>query len=108
MRTVPGGMLVVEGDHARIHVDCGFFQGFADLRRRNRDADRASIPETAARTLRDRTARELGRVAVVPRSGEGVTVRRPGPNGPCGRYREALPKPQRQAQSEEGKGWRTT
>ncbi|MEK0097234.1 hypothetical protein WDA79_01715 [Streptomyces sp. A475] len=96
MRTVPGGMLVVEGDHARIHVTCALFQGFADLRRRNRDAGRrASIPETAARTLRDRTARELGRVAVVPRSGKGVTVRRPGPNGPRGRYREALPKPQR-------------
>ncbi|MCX4966102.1 MBL fold metallo-hydrolase [Streptomyces sp. NBC_00654] len=33
--TVTGSKFLVESDHARILVDCGLFQGFADLRRRN-------------------------------------------------------------------------
>ncbi|WTB02752.1 MBL fold metallo-hydrolase [Streptomyces avidinii] len=32
-----GSKFLVESDHARILVDCGLFQGFADLRRRNWD-----------------------------------------------------------------------
>ncbi|MGW7456361.1 MBL fold metallo-hydrolase RNA specificity domain-containing protein [Streptomyces sp. NPDC054797] len=35
VRTVTGSKFLVESDHARILVDCGLFQGFADLRRRN-------------------------------------------------------------------------
>ncbi|MFD6111156.1 MBL fold metallo-hydrolase [Streptomyces yangpuensis] len=37
MRTVTGSKFLVESDHARILVDCGLFQGVADLRRRNWD-----------------------------------------------------------------------
>ncbi|MDI3406861.1 MBL fold metallo-hydrolase RNA specificity domain-containing protein [Streptomyces cavernicola] len=33
--TVTGSKFLVESDHARILVDCGLFQGFASLRRRN-------------------------------------------------------------------------
>ncbi|MFE3389950.1 MBL fold metallo-hydrolase RNA specificity domain-containing protein [Streptomyces anulatus] len=33
--TVTGSKFLVESDHSRILVDCGLFQGFADLRRRN-------------------------------------------------------------------------
>ncbi|MFM9373588.1 MBL fold metallo-hydrolase RNA specificity domain-containing protein [Streptomyces sp. Da 82-17] len=33
--TVTGSKFLVESDHARILVDCGLFQGFANLRRRN-------------------------------------------------------------------------
>ncbi|NXY97520.1 MBL fold metallo-hydrolase [Streptomyces sp. BR123] len=35
VRTVTGSKFLVESDHARILVDCGLFQGFADLRHRN-------------------------------------------------------------------------
>ncbi|GGY76382.1 MBL fold metallo-hydrolase [Streptomyces omiyaensis] len=35
--TVTGSKFLVESDHARILVDCGLFQGFAKLRRRNWD-----------------------------------------------------------------------
>ncbi|WP_086830429.1 MBL fold metallo-hydrolase [Streptomyces sp. NRRL B-24572] len=35
--TVTGSKFPVEGDRARILVDCGLFQGFANLRRRNRE-----------------------------------------------------------------------
>ncbi|MCX4744743.1 MBL fold metallo-hydrolase [Kitasatospora sp. NBC_01287] len=34
--TVTGSKFLVETDHARIMVDCGLFQGLAELRRRNR------------------------------------------------------------------------
>ncbi|MER5928756.1 hypothetical protein [Streptomyces sp. NPDC002054] len=37
VRTVTGSKFLVESDHARILVDCGLFQGVADLRRRNWD-----------------------------------------------------------------------
>ncbi|MEU4099331.1 MBL fold metallo-hydrolase RNA specificity domain-containing protein [Streptomyces tanashiensis] len=33
--TVTGSKFLIESDHARILVDCGLFQGFANLRRRN-------------------------------------------------------------------------
>ncbi|WP_329069901.1 MBL fold metallo-hydrolase [Streptomyces sp. NBC_01429] len=33
--TVTGSKFLVEGEHSRILVDCGLFQGLADLRRRN-------------------------------------------------------------------------
>ncbi|MGW2705431.1 MBL fold metallo-hydrolase [Streptomyces sp. NPDC001340] len=33
--TVSGSKFLVESDHARVLVDCGLFQGLADLRRRN-------------------------------------------------------------------------
>jgi metallo-beta-lactamase family protein len=36
--TVTGSKFMVETDHARVMVDCGLFQGLADLRRRNRRA----------------------------------------------------------------------
>ncbi|MFD8980213.1 hypothetical protein [Streptomyces sp. NPDC059564] len=32
-----GSAFPVQSEHARILVDCGLFQGVADLRRRNRD-----------------------------------------------------------------------
>ncbi|MET8968039.1 MBL fold metallo-hydrolase [Streptomyces hydrogenans] len=35
--TVTGSKFLVESDHARILLDCGLFQGFAKLRRRNRE-----------------------------------------------------------------------
>ncbi|MET8172247.1 MBL fold metallo-hydrolase [Streptomyces clavifer] len=35
VRTVTGSKFLVESDRARILVDCGLFQGFANLRRRN-------------------------------------------------------------------------
>ena len=35
--TVTGSKFLIESDHARILVDCGLFQGFANLRRRNRE-----------------------------------------------------------------------
>ncbi|MGW4700240.1 MBL fold metallo-hydrolase RNA specificity domain-containing protein [Streptomyces sp. NPDC004285] len=35
--TVTGSKFLVESDHARILLDCGLFQGFAPLRRRNRE-----------------------------------------------------------------------
>ncbi|MFI5640061.1 MBL fold metallo-hydrolase RNA specificity domain-containing protein [Streptomyces goshikiensis] len=35
--TVTGSKFLVESDHCRVLVDCGLFQGFADLRRRNWD-----------------------------------------------------------------------
>ncbi|MER5281163.1 MBL fold metallo-hydrolase [Streptomyces sp. NPDC002809] len=35
--TVTGSKFLVESDRSRILVDCGLFQGFADLRRRNRE-----------------------------------------------------------------------
>ncbi|MCH0539673.1 MBL fold metallo-hydrolase [Streptomyces sp. MUM 203J] len=35
VRTVTGSMFLVESDHDRILVDCGLFQGPAELRRRN-------------------------------------------------------------------------
>ncbi|MFI8100815.1 MBL fold metallo-hydrolase RNA specificity domain-containing protein [Streptomyces sp. NPDC086023] len=35
VRTVTGSKFLVEGDRARLLVDCGLFQGVADLRRRN-------------------------------------------------------------------------
>ncbi|MGW1010330.1 MBL fold metallo-hydrolase RNA specificity domain-containing protein [Streptomyces termitum] len=35
--TVTGSKFLVESDHARILLDCGLFQGFANLRRRNWD-----------------------------------------------------------------------
>ncbi|MFI1809482.1 MBL fold metallo-hydrolase RNA specificity domain-containing protein [Streptomyces sp. NPDC020422] len=35
--TVTGSKFLVETDHARILLDCGLFQGFANLRRRNWD-----------------------------------------------------------------------
>ncbi|MFF5504602.1 MBL fold metallo-hydrolase RNA specificity domain-containing protein [Streptomyces roseolus] len=35
--TVTGSKFLVESDHARVLVDCGLFQGFANLRRRNWD-----------------------------------------------------------------------
>ncbi|MEV5276978.1 MBL fold metallo-hydrolase [Streptomyces sp. NPDC052811] len=35
VRTVTGSKFLVESDHARVLVDCGLFQGLADLRRRN-------------------------------------------------------------------------
>ncbi|MEV8099029.1 MBL fold metallo-hydrolase [Kitasatospora sp. NPDC085879] len=34
--TVTGSKFLVETDHARLMVDCGLFQGLAELRRRNR------------------------------------------------------------------------
>lgn len=34
--TVTGSKFMVETDHARVMVDCGLFQGLAELRRRNR------------------------------------------------------------------------
>lgn len=34
--TVTGSKFLVETDHARVMVDCGLFQGIAELRRRNR------------------------------------------------------------------------
>ncbi|MFF7443772.1 BON domain-containing protein [Streptomyces sp. NPDC008122] len=34
---VTGSKFLVESDHARILLDCGLFQGFANLRRRNRE-----------------------------------------------------------------------
>ncbi|MEU7069895.1 MBL fold metallo-hydrolase [Streptomyces narbonensis] len=37
MGTVDGSKFLVESDHARILLDCGLFQGFANLRRRNRE-----------------------------------------------------------------------
>ncbi|MFD5932281.1 MBL fold metallo-hydrolase RNA specificity domain-containing protein [Streptomyces sp. NPDC060333] len=37
VRTVTGSKFLVESDHTRILVDCGLFQGVADLRRRNWD-----------------------------------------------------------------------
>ncbi|MEU6849424.1 MBL fold metallo-hydrolase [Actinacidiphila alni] len=37
VRTVTGSKFLVENDHARILVDCGLFQGAANLRRRNWD-----------------------------------------------------------------------
>ncbi|THA41901.1 MBL fold metallo-hydrolase [Streptomyces sp. A1547] len=37
VRTVTGIKFLVESDHARILVDCGLFQGVADLWRRNWD-----------------------------------------------------------------------
>ncbi|MEV5159412.1 MBL fold metallo-hydrolase [Streptomyces sp. NPDC053728] len=37
VRTVTGSKFLVESDRARILVDCGLFQGFANLRRRNWD-----------------------------------------------------------------------
>ncbi|MEV7414540.1 MBL fold metallo-hydrolase [Streptomyces sp. NPDC089919] len=37
VRTVTGSKFLVENDHSRILVDCGLFQGVADLRRRNWD-----------------------------------------------------------------------
>lgn len=33
--TVTGSKFLVESDHARVLVDCGLFQGIAELRRRN-------------------------------------------------------------------------
>ncbi|MCC9711888.1 MBL fold metallo-hydrolase [Streptomyces sp. MNU76] len=33
--TVTGSKFLVESDHARVLIDCGLFQGLADLRRRN-------------------------------------------------------------------------
>ncbi|MFI1865304.1 MBL fold metallo-hydrolase RNA specificity domain-containing protein [Streptomyces jumonjinensis] len=33
--TVTGSKFLVEGEHSRVLVDCGLFQGLADLRRRN-------------------------------------------------------------------------
>lgn len=35
VRTVTGSEFLIESDHCRILLDCGLFQGFADLRRRN-------------------------------------------------------------------------
>ncbi|MET7958148.1 MBL fold metallo-hydrolase [Streptomyces sp. NPDC005317] len=35
VRTVTGSKFLIESDRARILVDCGLFQGLADLRRRN-------------------------------------------------------------------------
>ncbi|MFB6941399.1 MULTISPECIES: MBL fold metallo-hydrolase RNA specificity domain-containing protein [unclassified Streptomyces] len=35
VRTVTGSKFLIESDHARILLECGLFQGFADLRRRN-------------------------------------------------------------------------
>ncbi|MEE1769976.1 MBL fold metallo-hydrolase [Streptomyces sp. JV185] len=35
VRTVTGSKFLIESDHVRILLDCGLFQGFADLRRRN-------------------------------------------------------------------------
>ncbi|MEL5955930.1 MBL fold metallo-hydrolase [Streptomyces sp. CLV115] len=35
VRTVTGSKFLIESDHARTLLDCGLFQGFADLRRRN-------------------------------------------------------------------------
>ncbi|QNS02313.1 MBL fold metallo-hydrolase RNA specificity domain-containing protein [Streptomyces xanthii] len=35
--TVTGSKFLVESDHARLLLDCGLFQGYADLRRRNWD-----------------------------------------------------------------------
>ncbi|WP_314245193.1 MBL fold metallo-hydrolase RNA specificity domain-containing protein [Streptomyces kutzneri] len=40
VRTVTGSKFLIESDHARILVDCGLFQGVADLRRRNWDGTR--------------------------------------------------------------------
>ncbi|MFI1658119.1 hypothetical protein ACH4ZU_24875 [Streptomyces sp. NPDC020472] len=37
MGTVTGSKFLVESDHARLLLDCGLFQGFAALRRRNRE-----------------------------------------------------------------------
>ncbi|MER6779076.1 MULTISPECIES: MBL fold metallo-hydrolase [unclassified Streptomyces] len=37
VRTVTGSKFLVESDHARILVDCGLFEGVADLRRRTWD-----------------------------------------------------------------------
>ncbi|MFF3625015.1 MBL fold metallo-hydrolase RNA specificity domain-containing protein [Streptomyces sp. NPDC002467] len=37
VRTVTGSKFLIESDHARVLVDCGLFQGVADLRRRNWD-----------------------------------------------------------------------
>lgn len=34
-RTVTGSKFLIESDHARVLLECGLFQGFADLRRRN-------------------------------------------------------------------------
>ncbi|WP_328619375.1 MBL fold metallo-hydrolase RNA specificity domain-containing protein [Streptomyces sp. NBC_00354] len=105
VRTVTGSKFLVESDHARILVDCGLFQGVADLRRRNWDTEIADVPhfsahadagqiidwlrsapaphttylvhgeESASETLRDRIDHELGWTAVVPKSGEAVLVR---------------------------------
>ncbi|WP_445270017.1 MBL fold metallo-hydrolase RNA specificity domain-containing protein [Streptomyces sp. DSM 41634] len=55
MRTVTGSKFLVESDRARILVDCGLFQGVADLRRRNWDklpCDAADIHAVVARTLK--------------------------------------------------------
>ncbi|MEU6017374.1 MBL fold metallo-hydrolase [Streptomyces sp. NPDC047515] len=35
VRTVTGSKFLIESDHARVLLECGLFQGFADLRRRN-------------------------------------------------------------------------
>ncbi|MEU6879146.1 MBL fold metallo-hydrolase [Streptomyces sp. NPDC046712] len=95
MGTVTGSTFLVESDHARILLDCGLFQGFATLRRRNRErfaraaADVDAVVVThahlehcgylprlvACEALRDRIDRELDWTAVVPRSGEADLVR---------------------------------
>ncbi|ALO06471.1 Beta-lactamase domain containing protein [Streptomyces venezuelae] len=56
--TVTGSKFLVESDHARILLDCGLFQGFANLRRRNwerfaRDAAGFAAAGTRARDLVD-------------------------------------------------------
>ncbi|MET9657432.1 MBL fold metallo-hydrolase [Streptomyces sp. NPDC006510] len=44
VRAVTGSKFLIESDRARIRLDCGLFQGFADLRRRNR----AKLPRDAS------------------------------------------------------------
>ncbi|MGW0627062.1 hypothetical protein [Streptomyces sp. NPDC002758] len=52
--TVTSSKFLVESDHARVLVDCGLFQGLADLRRRNwrheEDAGRAHFAQVLHRT----------------------------------------------------------
>ncbi|MFB7865070.1 hypothetical protein [Streptomyces sp. NPDC056069] len=70
--TVTGSSFLVESDHARFLVDCGLFQGFSDLRRRNRERfarDAADVTPWSSPMPTWTTA------AVCPRSGEAVLVR---------------------------------
>ncbi|MGW4229481.1 MBL fold metallo-hydrolase [Streptomyces sp. NPDC004980] len=85
VRTVTSSKFLVESDRARILVDCGLFQGFANLRRRNWDqlgrdaADIQTVVVTHSHLDHCGYLPRLGRVSGRDQSAGCAFVARSGP-----------------------------
>ncbi|MFJ9608408.1 MBL fold metallo-hydrolase [Kitasatospora sp. NPDC101176] len=76
--TVTGSKFLVETDRARLMIDCGLFQGLAELRRRNRRPLPLDPADVQAVVL---THAHLDHCGYLPRLETGTTRRPPHASG---------------------------